>query len=598
MNLFIYIGKLNGLFKGFKIKVKFENQVIRYFLEVKRSIPSILSELPEFIFKEIKNENFSLKMFKSFGIMTKRENNIIDLYDKFESRKTKQLKEVIISFRTINFHNYFSKTIIMFDNKKYKKIFFNIPHIFLSINFSKYTRFLYVKNKGRYLNLEKAMHLFENTHKDSVLEVDTFPYLQQNSYLNLNSFDFDKHSLVVGSSGTGKSKMICSMINNILKNPNYRLKYKVVIIDPHSSMENDIGGLYKTSILNFKTSKKSISLFSNTNRDISGSSEMMLSLFKNLIGDNYNSKLERVLRYSISALLYNKQLSFYNLRNLLLKTEYRNSLLRKEEIPVSIQEFFLQEFNEIKHGSYLEAISPIISFIDEVQILPAFRSSKENLKSLEEVIKENNLSIFSLNIESLGERSTKTIISLIMSQMLELIQNYIFEEHIIFVVDEVAIVENPVIKRFLSEARKYNLSLILAQQYFNQITEELQKAIFANVINYYAFRVSREDAIILSGNLAMDVAIHNSHFARVRMIMELANRECIVRVSSKDKVIPAFKCRTLNFNSIPPKAEKEEIEDKTLPKKTKKKNFSINSNISIKYIMNSQSTGRGKLKNE
>ena len=185
-----------------------------------------------------------------------------------------------------------------------------------------------------------------------------------------------------------------------------------------------------------------------------------------------------------------------------------------------------------------------------------------------------------------------------MSQMLELIQNYIFEEHIIFVVDEVAIVENPVIKRFLSEARKYNLSLILAQQYFNQITEELQKAIFANVINYYAFRVSREDAIILSGNLAMDVAIHNSHFARVRMIMELANRECIVRVSSKDKVIPAFKCRTLSFNSIPPKVEKEEIEDKILPKKTKKKNFSINSNISIKDIMNSQSTGRGKLKNE
>ena len=68
------------------------------------------------------------------------------------------------------------------------------------------------------------------------------------------------------------------------------------------------------------------------------------------------------------------------------------------------------------------------------------------------------------------------------------------EEHIIFVVDEVAVVENPILRRFLSEARKYNVSLVLAQQYFSQISDELQKSIFANVLNYYIFRVSISDA--------------------------------------------------------------------------------------------------------
>lgn len=233
------------------------------------------------------------------------------------------LKESIISFRLINFHNYFSKTSVKFETKKketkFKKMLFNLPHKFFAIDFSEHTRFIYIQNKGRYLNLEKPMHLFENTMKDSILEVDTFPYLQTKSYLNL--CNFDKHSLVVGGSGTGKSKMICSIISKILSNPDYKMKYKVVVIDPHSSMENDIGGLPKTSIFNFKTTKKSINLFSNSNEDILGSSEFMLSLFKNLIQDNYNSKLERVLRHSISTLLYNKNFSFTNLRNFILNIE-------------------------------------------------------------------------------------------------------------------------------------------------------------------------------------------------------------------------------------------------------------------------------------
>jgi len=602
-NFFIRIGRLNGIFRKFRIIVKFENQVIRYFLETNKEIPSILSEHSEFMLKEHQVLNFKLNKFKRISILTKKEKNLIDIFDKIEVKKKEKIDCVIVNFRMINFHNYMFKTFVISANKenmskvKIRRFLFCYPHIFLSIDFSKHTRFLYVQNKGKYLNLEKTMHLFDNTSKDSVLEVDTFPYLQQNSFLNLNSYDFDKHSLVVGGSGTGKSKMICSIISKILHNPNYNMNYKVVIIDPHSSMENDIGGLENTTILNFKNENNSLNLFSNSNNDVMASSELMLTLFKNLIGDNYNSKLERVLRHSITVLLYNKCLSFQNLRKFILKTEVRNALLKTRVVPINVKEFFLQEFNELKTKSYQEAISPIISFIDEVQNLPAFRSSSDKLKNLEEVIKDNSLTIFSLNIESLGERCTKTIVSLLMSQMLELIQNYTFNEHIIFVIDEVAIIENPIIKRFLSEARKYNLSLILAQQYFNQITEELQKAIFANVSNYYAFRVSREDAILLSGSLAMEIAIHNSHFTRVKMLTELANRECIVKVSSNDRILPAFKGRTLDLKSIPAKQTSivvnDELIDKTKNKKISK--FNIDAKISLTDLMKSQSTGRKKL---
>ena len=115
LKFILKIGKLNGLFRKFKIKVKIENQVVRYFLEVNREIPSILSELPEFILREISEENFRIKFFKPFEIISKRENSIIDLYDKYESKQENHIKEAILSFRMISFNNYFSKSNVIYN---------------------------------------------------------------------------------------------------------------------------------------------------------------------------------------------------------------------------------------------------------------------------------------------------------------------------------------------------------------------------------------------------------------------------------------------------------------------------------------------------
>ena len=239
-----------------------------------------------------------------------------------------------------------------------------------------------------------------------------------------------------------------------------------------------------------------------------------------------------------------------------------------------------------------------------MQILPVFNQDNKNLKNIKEVMEDNFLTIFSLDQIALGQTLTKTIAGFIMQQILQLIQAMSFEEHIIFVIDEVAVVENPILRRFLSEARKYNLSLILAQQYFSQISEDLQKAIFANVINYYIFRVSRADAQVLESNIQMEVAVHNSYILRMKILTELANRECILRVSSEGKVLPAFKGKTLDFVPIP-RQNKSQIlstnlivKNENKSKKTKKKiNFQINETINLKDILRSQSTGRRKINN-
>jgi len=49
----------------------------------------------------------------------------------------------------------------------------------------------------------------------------------------------------------------------------------------------------------------------------------------------------------------------------------------------------------------------------------------------------------------------------------------------------------------LSEARKYHLNLILANQYLNQIEEKVREAIFGNVGTIISFKVGPEDAKFL-----------------------------------------------------------------------------------------------------
>ena len=122
-----------------------------------------------------------------------------------------------------------------------------------------------------------------------------------------------------------------------------------------------------------------------------------------------------------------------------------------------------------------------------MQLLPAI-NEENSIKNIRDELEKNFITILSLDQMSLGLNITKTVAGFAMQQILQLVQSHTFNEHIILVVDEVSLIENPILGRFLSEARKYNLSLILAGQYFDQISENLQKAIFTNVVNYFIFR--------------------------------------------------------------------------------------------------------------
>lgn len=595
------ISNYNGFLRKWKIIVTNEKNQIRYFVETKCNLPTTINNLNSFLLKptdKIKKPeyNYTLLSFPTIG------SSIIDIINNNEIKNKGTLEYLEITFQKLYKERIRSKITfyVKKDNiiKEYRVIF-AIPTYILSVDFEGNKRYFY-KKVPKYLDINKILHLLNTDSNNSLLSIDTFPYLQGKFYLNQNSYNFDKHSIIIGSSGSGKSKFISLLINNINKNDNLKQKYKVVVIDPHAALKQDIGGIGK--VIDFKDDYSSIDLFINNDDDIVASTELLLDLFKSLIADQFNSKLERVLRHSIYLLLTNKSFNFRNLRNLLLDLEYRNNLIKsiKYNLPISIIDFFLSDFNELKTKSYGEAISPIIGFIDEMEMIPIFNKEQFS-NNLKDTIHDNYLTLFSLDRTKLGDKVTKTISGLIMQQLLIICQKHEIDEHIIFVIDEVAVIENPILSRYLSEARKFNLSLVLAGQYFNQISEELKNSIFANVINYYIFRVSKLDANILVDSLNIKIPMDDSREGKLKLLTELENRECIARIDSNGILLPAFKAHTLDYTSIPSiDINQEPSSNNETTKQSSKTSikFNANTNISLKDILISNSSSRKEIKNE
>ena len=582
------ISNYNGLLKNWKIIIENNSNQLRYFIKSDCSLPATINGLNAFLMKNIENNKLYYS-YLSLPFFTNTENNIIDIINYLEIKNKGTLNFIEITFKKLSKNNIKKKIVIYLtkngNTKKYRLLLSNPTNI-LSVDFDNNKRYFF-KSAPKYLDINKILHLLSTDINSSIFKIDTFPYLQGDFYLNQNNFSFDKHSVVLGASGTGKSKFLSLLINNIYKNSDLKQRYKIVIIDPHAALEDDIGGISR--VIDFKTTLDSIDLFINNPNDVISSTELLLELFKSLIADQYNSKLERVLRHSIYVLLLDNSFNFSNLRKILLELEYRNFLIKKlkNKLPISVIEFFLTDFNDLKTKAYGEAVSPIIAFIDEMEMIPVF-NNQTNEDNLRKTIYDNFLTLFSLDRTKLGDKVTKTISGLVMQQLLSLIQNHSFNEHIIFIVDEVAVIENPILCRFLAEARKYNLSLILAGQYFSQITDKLKNAIFANVINYYIFRVSKMDANILVDNFNMKIPLDDTRDKKIKMLTELNNRECILRIDSNDKLLPAFKASTISYESIP-RIKKTNNLEKNNSLKTDCK-FTIGNNINLKDILLSSST--------
>lgn len=581
------ISQYVGFLRRWMVMVQVQDGTVRYYIGSNKDIAGLSNNLAGMILRPVDTKQVAppKHMQKERLIQLVAGGNVLDLREKYDVKRGKTLEWVALSIRTINIEKSYCEAQFAFKDKAGhysvgNKRLLALPSQLLAVDFlknSKYQR----KKQPKYLDIQKSLHIMRSDDLGALFEVDTFPYLPKNYYLPLESYDFDKHSFIIGASGSGKSKFLGLFIHKLLANSRNRQNYRVVVIDPHASLENDLGNVSGSNVIRFSSKDDGAELFAGAGTDVSAATELTSTLFKSLLADQHNAKLERVLRFSLYVLMTAQVMSLDNLKRFLTDTEYRKKLLDHvgSYVPQNIIKFFGSDFNELRTKHYNDAISPIVSLVEEMQLQPSLGEESDASLSLSKVVAANPLTVFSLNKVSMGEKVVKTVAGLLIQQIFLLAQSRAMNEKIILIIDEVSVIQNPTIAQILAEARKYNLFVFLTQQYFGQIEKPLQDAIFSNVANYYVFKVSEEDARALEGNLTIELPkeslleekeLGNKEAElRVRILTSLHSRECLLRLSSDGQILPCVKARTVDFTGthMPKNVEMRKYKTSQMPSK-------------------------------
>lgn len=568
--LLSYLGTLGK----FEVIFSCHDNIVRYFIRSDKDLSSLSNNLDGLLLRPVEEGEVKIpQAIQKERVQFVTGGSLLDLKEKYNVKRMRDLQVVRFRVRSVNIEKAIVNAELYFRNSgkdwsKGTKLLTIFPAKLLAADFAANTRYL-KKTVPRYLDIEKSVRMLVSENMNALFEVDTFPYFPHNYYLNITNYEFDKHSFIIGASGSGKSKFISLFVDRLAKT-SLKMNYRVVVIDPHASIAADFDHIENSRVIAFGK-EDSADLFPGAGTDMTSATELTATLFKSIMADQFNPRIDRLLRFSLFTLLTAQAMSLENLKRFITDTDYRNQVVAHVEgyIPQNVVKFFGADFNEIRTQYHNETILPIVSLVDEMQLQPSLVGHSE--QSLAKTIQENFLTVFSLNKVSMGEKVVKTVAGLLIQQIFLLAQANAFGQKVILVIDEVSVVQNPTIAQILAEARKFNLTVILTQQYFGQVDQDLQAAIFANVYNYYAFKVSEEDARALEGNLNIEIPKeliqaeqakgHKEIDVKIKILTELHPRECIVRVMAGGQVVPSVKARTVDApiseNKAPVKLVKE-----------------------------------------
>jgi len=321
--------------------------------------------------------------------------------------------------------------------------------------------------------------------------------------------DRRKHVYVVGKTGTGKSTLIANMsIDDMRKGEGF------AVVDPHGDLceiilnyvpsfrINDIVYLDPSDIQHpFALNPLEIRQEGQKELVASG----IVSVFHKLYGTSWGPRLEYILRNCILTLLEFENATFLEVPKLLGDSEYRHRMIEKISDPV-LKAFWFNEFEKMPPNLRSEAISPILNKIGQFLSSKMIRNIIGQPKSsidLRKIMDEGKILLVNLSQGKIGEDSSALLGAMIITQiqLAAMSRIYIAEEErkdFYLYVDEFQNFATTSFIKILSEARKYRLCLLVANQYLAQVDPDILSAILGNVGTIVSFAVGAADAGVMS----------------------------------------------------------------------------------------------------
>ena len=217
--------------------------------------------------------------------------------------------------------------------------------------------------------------------------------------------------------------------------------------------------------------------------------------------------MEYILQNTLLALLEYPDSTLLDVNRMLTNKTFRAAVIAKISDPI-VRGFWVEEFAAFTDTYTREATPAIQNKIGQFTANPLIRNIVGQGKSsfdLRKIMDEKKIFIVNLSKGRMGETNASLLGSMLvvkiylaaMSRADEPAARMAKLPRFYFYVDEFQSMMNEAFADILSESRKYKLALTLANQYIEQMEEEVRDAVFGNVGTLIVFRVGPFDAEVL-----------------------------------------------------------------------------------------------------
>ncbi len=365
--------------------------------------------------------------------------------------------------------------------------------------------------------------------------------------------DRSRHLYIIGQTGAGKSGLLeLFTLSDIFHGHGY------AIIDPHGDLAVDnmrfIPGSRLKDVVYFNPADTAFPVGFNplevTNPEQkSNISSEVIGVLKRMFGESWGPRLEYILRFTILALLDRPSTTMLDIARMLTDKKFRKETLAYCTDSVVLQ-FWNIEYASWNEKFQAEAIAPVLNKVGAFTANPTIRNIIGQPKStfnIRQIMDEGKILIVNLSKGLIGEDNAAILGSFLVTkiQLAAMsrsdIPNIADRRPFYLYVDEFQNFATDSFATILSEARKYALNLTVANQYISQMNEVVRDAVFGNVGSMISFRVSADDAPILSKQFEPQFEPTD--------LLQMHNRHFIINMVINGEKSPAFSATTL---ALPP----------------------------------------------
>ncbi|MFA5318486.1 MAG: type IV secretory system conjugative DNA transfer family protein [Patescibacteria group bacterium] len=334
--------------------------------------------------------------------------------------------------------------------------------------------------------------------------------------INIKRDDRRRHTYIIGKSGTGKSNLIALMARQDIKNGE-----GVCVIDPHGDLIDDVmAGIPKEraeDVIYFSPAdlKRPIGLnLLEYDERYPEQKTFVINEMIKIFDKLYDLRatggpiFEQYMRNAMLLIMDDPASgsTLMEISRVLSDADFRKMKIKKCKDPTVVS-FWEKEAEKAGGEAALANVVPYItskltSFVSNATMRPIIGQQKSSF-NLRDIMNQRKILLLNLSKGQIGEMNAHLLGMVLVGKILvnALSRTDMEREKrndFYLYIDEFQNFTTDSISIILSEARKYNLNLIMAHQYLGQLVQNndtsIKDAVFGNVGTWVLFKIGSEDA--------------------------------------------------------------------------------------------------------